>query len=121
MGKARFVRVPSIPSANILIGWHRTKSFGRFSQLKRCYAGHILPARVGRVLPTGKVALELKRYCARKYDPENFIAGAKYFVDELVRSGLLVNDTEQYLEATYSQIIAPPNHRKVEAVLRYTP
>jgi Holliday junction resolvase RusA-like endonuclease len=47
---------------------------------------------------------------ARKLDYDNLVGGAKTLIDALKRAGMIVDDSPEWLEVTYTQATGKPYH-----------
>lgn len=116
----RRLRVLSIPSANTFVSWNRSRAFHRFTELKRLYCQYILVAKLSARwrAPAKRVEVEIVRRCARLFDDDNAVGGAKYLRDSLVRMGLVVDDSSAHLTLTVRQNRAAKGARGVTVLVR---
>lgn len=106
------IRIPQASPSQNQFAWSNWrvahKSKAEWAMRIRCAPGFLAIPKA-----TGRRRLTIERIGWRKLDPLNLLGGAKGLVDCLVQAGLLVDDSEQWLEvATPLQRIA--DHRKGE-------
>ena len=58
-----------------------------------------------------------ERHCKRRYDHTNFVGGCKMLEDALVKAGILVDDTEEWVRPEHKQIMDRPERSYVRVVV----
>ena len=58
-----------------------------------------------------------ERHCKRRYDHTNFVGGCKMLEDALVKAGILVDDTEDWVQPEHKQIVDRPEKPYVRVVV----
>jgi hypothetical protein len=108
-----FVRI-EVVSLNRYLQWHWRK---RHTWRKQVHRQVSLALMVGQVLverATTPKRVRLTRYCARKYDFENYTGGCKPVLDSLKECGLIVDDSPAWVQTEYVQQVSPTTKRGLQ-------
>lgn len=92
------------PTLNRMLGQH----WGTKHKLRNRWAWLVRRARLrtdftGAPWPRARVTIE--RTGGRLVDPDNYAAGTKFLTDQLVREGLIVDDSPKHIETVLKQIV----------------
>ena len=106
-----------VPSQNVLRRRYRNRH--AYAALRSKFGLAVLFAKRHANVPeaTGKRRMRVVRLVGprgRMYDYGNLVGGCKPLVDELVKAGLLVDDSPQHVVEEYDQERAPEHGVRIE-------
>lgn len=109
----------SIPSQNVLR--RKYKNRHAYARLRKRFCWAVWVAKLRAEVPeaTGKRRMRIVRLVGprgRMYDYGNLVGGCKPLVDELVKAGLLVDDSPDHVIEEYDQERAPEHGVRIELV-----
>lgn len=105
-----------LPVLNELLRMHRMQRHAMLTSWKEWTAFHLMTTRVP---PLERVRISCTRYApgTRQADADGLAGGFKPVLDALMSAGVVSNDDQAHVTATYAAKRCPANEARVELVI----